>query len=73
MAATYLGSWIVFIVVIIYTPVMISALLDPNTAVRVEGLNYFAGTLLRGGAILALARAAPAEAFSPASSPPQPI
>ena len=75
MAATYLGGWIVFIVVTIYTPVMIAALLDPSTAVKIERLNYFADTLSFGGAILALASAtpAPAEGFSPASSELQPI
>ncbi|PYX36820.1 MAG: hypothetical protein DMG81_15345, partial [Acidobacteria bacterium] len=60
MAATYLGAWIVFLVVVIYGPVMIGALADPSTAVQVEGLNYFADTLLFGGVILALARATPA-------------
>ena len=75
MAATYLGGWIVLMVVIIYTPVMIVALLDPSTAVKVEGINYFADTLLFGGSILALASAtpAPAEVLSPVSSQPQPI
>ena len=57
MAATYLGAWIVVLVVVIYGPVMIGALADPNTAVKVEGLNYFADTLLFGGVILSLARA----------------
>jgi uncharacterized membrane protein len=58
MAATYLGAWIVLLVVVIYGPVLIAALVDPSTAVKVEGLNYFADTLLFGGAILSLARAA---------------
>jgi uncharacterized membrane protein len=57
MAATYLGAWIVLMVVVIYGPVMVGALADPSTAVKVEGLNYFADTLLFGGAILSLARA----------------
>ena len=57
MAATYLGAWIVLLVVVIYGPVLIGALADPSTAVQVEGLNYFADTLLFGGAILSLARA----------------
>ena len=57
MAATYLGVWIVFLVVVIYGPVLIGALADPSTAVKVEGLNYFADTLLLGGVILSLARA----------------
>ena len=55
IAATYLGAWIVLLVVLIYGPVLIGALADPNTGVQVEGLNYFADTLLFGGAILSLA------------------
>ena len=55
MAATYLGAWIVLLVVVIYGPVMIGALADPSTGVQVEGVNYFADTLLFGGAILSLA------------------
>jgi hypothetical protein len=56
MAATYLGAWIVLLVVVIYGPVLIGALADPSTAVKVEGLNYFADTLLFAGVILSLAR-----------------
>jgi hypothetical protein len=40
-----------------YGPVLIGALADPGAAVQVEGINYFADTLLFGGAILSLARA----------------
>ena len=57
MAAAYLGAWIVFLVVVIYGPVLIGALADPNSGVKVEGLNYFADTLLFGAVILSLARA----------------
>jgi uncharacterized membrane protein len=57
MAATYLGAWIVFLVLVMYGPVLIGALADPSAAVQVEGINYFADTLLFGGAILSLARA----------------
>jgi len=57
MAATYLGGWIVLMVLIIYGPVLIAALANPSTDVQVEGLNYFFDTLLFGGAILALAQA----------------
>jgi uncharacterized membrane protein len=57
MAATYVGAWIVFLVVVIYGPVLIGALANPSTAVKVEGLNYFADTLLFGAVILSLARA----------------
>ena len=55
MAATYLGAWIVLLVVVIYGPVLIGALGDPSAGVQVEGVNYFADTLLFGGAILSLA------------------
>jgi hypothetical protein len=34
---------------------MIAALTDLSTGVQVEGVNYFADTLLFGGAILSLA------------------
>ena len=57
MAATYLGAWIVLLVVVIYGPVLIGALADPSAGVQVEGVNYFADTLLFGGAILSLAGA----------------
>ena len=57
MAAAYLGAWIVLLVVVIYGPILIAALADPGTGVQVEGVNYFADTLLFGGAILSLAGA----------------
>lgn len=65
LAATYLGAWILFLVVIIYGPVMMAALANPSTDVKVEGINYFTDTLLFVGVILALARAA---VSTPASS-----
>jgi uncharacterized membrane protein len=55
-AATLLGVWIVLLVVVIYGPVLIAALANPNADVEVEGLDYFADTLLFGGVILSLAR-----------------
>jgi uncharacterized membrane protein len=57
IAATYLGAWILLLVVAIYGPVLIGALADPAAGVQVEGVNYFADTLLFGGAILSLAGA----------------
>jgi uncharacterized membrane protein len=57
MAATYLGTWIVLLVLFIYGPILIGALADPNTGVKIEGINYFFDTLLFAGAILALASA----------------
>jgi putative oxidoreductase len=59
MAATYLGTWIVLLVLFIYGPILIAALADPSTDVKVEGINYFLDTLLFAGAILALASATP--------------
>jgi hypothetical protein len=56
-AATYLGGWILLLVLCVYGPVMIAGLIDPSTSVKVEGLNYFADTLLFGAVILALAKA----------------
>jgi hypothetical protein len=59
MAATYLGTWIVLLVLLIYGPILIVQMSDPSTAVEVEGINYFADTLLFAGAILALANCKP--------------
>jgi uncharacterized membrane protein YphA (DoxX/SURF4 family) len=59
MAATYLGTWIVLLVLFIYGPILIASLADPSTGVKVEGINYFFDTMLFAGAILALASATP--------------
>jgi uncharacterized membrane protein len=56
---TCLGGWILLMVLVIYGPVLIDALSQPGTAVKVEGINYFADTLLFAGVILALASATP--------------
>ena len=40
-------------------PVLVLALSEPGTAAKVEGINYFADTLLFAGTILALASASP--------------
>ncbi len=50
IAATYLGTWLVLLVVFIYGPILITALADPSTDVRVEGINYVFDTLLFAGA-----------------------
>jgi hypothetical protein len=57
-ATTYLGTWIVLLVVFIYGPILIAALADPG-ADKVEALNYFFDTQLFAGAVLALAKATP--------------
>ena len=59
MAATYLGTWIVLLVLFVYGPILIAALANPSTDIKVEGINYFFDTLLFTGVILALARATP--------------
>jgi uncharacterized membrane protein YphA (DoxX/SURF4 family) len=59
MAATYLGTWIVALVVFIYGPILIGALGNPSTDVKVKGINYFLDTMLFAGVILALASATP--------------
>lgn len=59
MAATCAGAWIVLMVLVIYGPVLIAALSEPDTGSRVVGINYFADTLLFAGVVFALAKAAP--------------
>jgi hypothetical protein len=49
------GGWILLLVLVIYGPVLAGALSDPGAGVQLEGINYFADTLLFSGAILALA------------------
>ena len=57
--STCVGGWILLMVLVIYGPVLIEALSDPGIAAKVEGINYFADTLLFAGAILVLASATP--------------
>jgi uncharacterized membrane protein YphA (DoxX/SURF4 family) len=59
IAASYLGTWIVLLVLFVYGPILIASLSNPSAGIQVEGLNYFFDALLFGGAILALARAMP--------------
>jgi uncharacterized membrane protein len=53
------GGWLLLMVLVIYGPVLIAALSQPGIEVQVEGINYFADTLLFAGVILALASATP--------------
>jgi uncharacterized membrane protein len=53
------GGWILLLILVIYGPVLIGALADPALGVKIEGINYFADTLLFAGVILAGASAAP--------------
>ena len=72
MAATYLGTWVLLLVLVVYGPILIVGLLDPSTAVKVEGLNYFFDTLLFAGTVLALASAleVPMESVVPSAASP---
>jgi uncharacterized membrane protein len=56
VASTYLGVWILLLVIVIYGPMLIMALAGPGAATKIEGLNYFADTLLFGATILTLAQ-----------------
>jgi hypothetical protein len=67
IAATYLGAWIALLVVLIYGPILFASLADPGTDAKIEGINYFADTLLFAGAILALARATSGAESAPAA------
>ena len=57
--ATCVGGWILLLVLVIYGPVLIAALSQPAIPLQVEGINYFADTLLFAAAILAQASATP--------------
>jgi uncharacterized membrane protein len=67
--AAYAVGWILATVLVIYGPVLIAALTDPSPAVQLEGVNYFADTLLFAGAVLAVAGAdTPARSASPSTA-----
>jgi len=59
VVATCLGAWLLLLVLVIYGPVLVLALSEPGTGGKLEGINYFADTLLFAGTILALASASP--------------
>ena len=68
---TCLGGWILLLILVIYVPMMIVALSEPGTPVKLEGINYFADTLLFAGGILVLASAHEAASVSRGSGPPR--
>jgi len=59
LAATCLGGWALLMVLIVYGPILISALSVSDVGANVEGINYFFDTLYFAGAVLALAKASP--------------
>jgi len=65
LAATYLGTWILLLVILYYGPMLIGALANPSAGVKLEGLNYFADTLLFGATVLSLACANNSNNVSP--------
>jgi uncharacterized membrane protein len=56
---TIVGGWILLTVLVIYGPVLVVALSQPGPGFKVEGINYFADTLLFAGVILAVASGTP--------------
>jgi uncharacterized membrane protein len=52
------AGWLLLLVLVIYGPVLIAALSEPDITAKVVGINYFADTLLFAGALLAVASAA---------------
>jgi uncharacterized membrane protein len=59
LVATCLGGWLLLLILVIYGPVLVLALSEPGIGTKLEGINYFADTLLFAGTILALASASP--------------
>jgi len=59
VVAACLGGWLLLLVLVVYGPVLVRALSEPATGAKLEGINYFADTLLFAGTILALASASP--------------
>jgi uncharacterized membrane protein len=55
--AACVGGWLLLLVLVIYGPVLVGALMNPAMGTQLEGINYFADTLLFTGAILAVASA----------------
>lgn len=63
--AACLGGWLLLMVLVIYGPVLIAALSQPGTGVKIEGINYFADTLLFAAVILSVASASPPSRLVP--------
>jgi hypothetical protein len=59
MAATYLGTLIALVVLLVYLPILIASLSAAGAGEQIQGLNYFADTLFFGGAVLVLANVLP--------------
>jgi len=55
--AASVGAWLLLMVLVMYGPILLAALADPGIGVQLEGINYFADTLLFAGTLLTLASA----------------
>jgi uncharacterized membrane protein len=55
-AAACAGAWLLLMLIAIYAPVLVHALGDPKIGTQLEGVNYFADTLLFTGVVLSLAK-----------------
>lgn len=51
-----LGAWLLLLVLVIYGPFLVVSLGAPQESTQVQGINYFADTLLFAGVVLALAK-----------------
>ena len=59
LIASAVAAWLLALLLIIYFPVLFGALSQTAVGARMEGVNYFADTLLFVGVLLAVASAAP--------------
>ena len=57
--AASVGGWILLLLLVIYVPVLVGALADPRANAQLEGVNYFADTLLFAAVVLATASVSP--------------
>jgi uncharacterized membrane protein len=73
VVATCVGGWLLLLVVVIYGPVLITSLAQSNTGIQIEGINYFADTLLFAAVILSLASAAPPDDAIESAKVPRPL
>ena len=59
MAATYLGTLILVMILLVYLPILIASVSATGAGEKILALNYFADTLFFGGTVLVLANALP--------------
>lgn len=57
--AASVGGWILLLLLVIYVPVLVGALADSRANAQLEGVNYFADTMLFAAVVLATASVSP--------------